>query len=52
MSKDPPARYYQKNKTRLQKTAIEGYQGLSEKEQNKKWENGHTWYYKFPDDKK
>ena len=35
MSKDPPARYYQKNKTRLQKTAIEGYQGLSEKEQNK-----------------
>ena len=36
MSKDLPARYYQKNKTRLQEKALERNEYLSEEEQNKK----------------
>ena len=38
MSKDSSARYYPKNKEKIQKKSREKYWSLSEKEKNKKWE--------------
>ena len=38
MSKDSSARYYPKNKEKIQKKSDEKYWSLSEKEKNKKWE--------------
>ena len=38
MSKDSSARYYPKNKEKIQKKSHEKYWSLSEKEKNKKWE--------------
>ena len=44
MSKDLSARYYKKNKERIQKKSCERYQNLSKEEKNRKQEYGHKQY--------
>ena len=52
LSKDSSAKYYQKNKERLQKKACERYQDLSEVEKNKKPQYECKWYQNLPEDEK
>ena len=47
-----PARYYQKNKKRLQKKAHEKYQNLSEKYKNKNPKYSHEGYRNLSDEEK
>ena len=44
MLKTLSAKYYQKNKERLQKNAREKYQNLSKEEKEKKLHHGHEHY--------
>ena len=48
ISKDSPARCYQKNKDRLQNIVPERYQDLSEEGNNKKHQYGHEQYEILP----
>ena len=52
MSKDSSARYYKKNKGRIQKTFWEKYQNLFEEEKNKKRENGRKRCKNFSENEK
>ena len=51
MSKDSSAKYYQKNKEKLQKKLMI-YQDPSEEEKNKKWHYGRERYKNLPEDVK
>ena len=50
MSQNLSAIYYQENKERLQKRALERYQNLLKEE--KKWQYGHERYKNLPEDEK
>ena len=52
ISKNIWAKYYQKNKERLQKKAHERYQNLSTKEQEQKWQYYRKCYKQFSEDEK
>ena len=50
MSQNLSAIYYQENKERLQKRALERYQNLLK--EGKKWQYGHERYKNLPEDEK
>ena len=50
MSQNLSAIYYQENKERLQKRALERYQNLLKEEE--KWQYGHERYKNLPEDEK
>ena len=50
MSQNLSAIYYQENKERLQKRALERYQNLLKEE--KKWQYGHERYKNLPENEK
>ena len=47
VSKNLSAKYYQKNKERLQKKASGKYQNLYREEKGKKQQYGHECYYNY-----
>ena len=52
MSKDSSARYYPKNKEKIQKRSREKYWSLSEKEKNKKWQYDGQQYKNLSENEK
>ena len=52
MSKTLSAKYYQENKERLQKKALERYQNLFKEEKEKKQQYGCEWYKNLSEDEK
>lgn len=52
MTREPSAKYYQRNKENIQEYLRERYQNLTEEGKNKRWEYGRERYENFVEDEK
>ena len=52
MTREPSAKYYQRNKEKIQKNLRERYQNLTEEGKNKRREYGRERYENFVEDEK
>ena len=50
MTREPSAKYYQRNKEKIQKNLRERYQNLTEEGKNKRQEYGRERYENFVED--